>query len=255
MKERPQGCPLSPPTFPPTEQDGESSAKKQGTTRLIWRPPRRPDVTPLYGKSLQKAGWGASRSPARMPQAPFPPCAAPPNPSPPPLHLARRAAVPSRAPRPRPHSPVPEPARPPSAASTRGKSRRSARRPMAGNRLCARRRRRAGGRSAGAAGGGLSSARAAHWVWLGPWAGRGSTCASRSRGRAARNPARLRGAPRPPLRWSPHKPWDRTPSPNSGPGRCHAEGQSGSAQPCLTKGFPNLNEHRNRLELFLIGRL
>lgn len=83
----------------------------------------------------------------------------------------------------------------------------------------------AGGRSAGGAGGGLSSARAAHWAWLGPWAGRGEH--------------RLSGAPRPPLRRSPLLPWDSRHSPNSGPGHCHAERQSGSAQPCLTKGFPN----------------
>ena len=106
---------------------------------------------------------GASRTPARVPQALLPPL----------QRLAARhpCTLPSLPGRPaaRPHSPVPEPARPPSAASTGGRSTRSARSPMAGRGQGASGpesrspEETAGGRSAGCARGGLSSARAAHW--------------------------------------------------------------------------------------------
>lgn len=256
MKESHRVGPLSPPTLPPTGQGGKASgAEKQGATRLPGQPPRRPEVTLLYGRSLQNRGWGASRTTARVPQALLPPLAAPPSPPPPRLRsLPRR---PARGPTHRSRSPRGRPARPAPAAGAEGAPgapwRGTDWAPRGGRRTLGRRPRAGGARAAPGAG----FPPLALLIGAGWGRGRGvrSIGTAHSRGRAAGDPARLPGAPRPPLRRSPLLPWDSRRSSNSGPGHCHAAGKSRSAQPCLTKAFPNFYEHKNHLELSLLGRL
>lgn len=224
------------PTYPSTHGAGWDGVKgrEAWATRLPQRPLQKARLRPpLWNGGCRLGGRGGfAHTSEGAPKLSSRPCSAP------------QPATPAPC-RPRPHSPAPEPARPPSAPSTGGRSRSSARSPMA--------RGGPGRRGAGVAltrgrsprAGGAQAAPGAGFLPLAPLIGDdggggvGSPGAAGSRGRAARDRARLRAGPRPPLRGAPLLQRDSGHPPSPGHGHGHSRGPPRSAPPRCTTGSAN----------------